>query len=170
MKLTIESKELDAHNLLIIGQEEDKTFCVVDPAMKLEDAFRLLHTLSLHLLNSYTIAANGGQLPKDPTEEQLQKFTAIKVQLYDMYDIAVSSVLENYAPEFELRPDVTADAIAKVEEDIVKEKYSHLSPKEKQEANQNIQKVKKSILKAKTKSKSTAKTAEEIKADALSKM
>jgi len=164
MKLKIESRDVNASNLIAIGQEDGKTFCVVDPGTTLDVAFQMLHTLSLHLLNSYTIAANGGQLPKNPTEEQSKKFIAIKEQLYDMYNIAVSSVLEHYAPEFELRPDITADAIAKEEEKIVKEKYSHLSPSEKQQAHRNIQKFKKDLLIQKSRSK--AKTPEEIKADA----
>lgn len=170
MKLRIENKDIETSNLIAIGQEDGKTFCIVDPTTTLDTAFQLLHTLSLHLLNAYTISANEGELPKDPTEEQLNKFIAIKTQLYDMYNMAASSVLELYAPEFELRPDLTADAIAKAESDIVKEKYSHLSAAEKQQAHENIQKVKKEILKAKAKSSSTVKTAEEIKADALSKM
>ena len=169
MKIKIESRDIDATNLLAIGQESGKTFCVVDPATTLDTAFQLLHTLSLHVLNAYTIAANGGQLPEKPTEEQLKKFTAIKSQMYDMYNLAVSSVLEHYAPEFELRPDVTADAIAKAEKEIVKEKYSHLSSQEKQQANRNIQKIKKALLQQKSR-QSKAKTEEEIKADALSKM
>lgn len=167
MKLKIENRDIDASNLIAIGQEDDKTFCVISPTLNLETAFQLLHTLSLHLLNAYTISANGGQLPAKPTEEESNKFIAIKAQLYDMYNLAVSSVLEHYAPEFELRPDVTADAIAKAEEEIVKEKYRHLSPREKQEANQNIQKFKKDLLKQKA--RSTAKTEKEIR-DAANKV
>lgn len=168
MKLKIESKDIDANGLIAIGQEGNNTFCVIDPTLNLEKAFQLLHTLSLHMLNAYTISANGGQLPEKPTKEQLNKFISIKAQLYDMYNLAVSSVLEHYAPEFELRPDITADAIAKEEERIVKEKYKHLTSNEKQEANKNIQKLKKELLKQKMRSK--AKTAEEIKEDATKKM
>ena len=167
MKLKVENRDIDATTLLAIGQEKDKTFCIISPNLDLNMAFQLLHTLSLHLLNAYTIAANQGQLPEKPTKEQLNKFIAIKQDIYDMYNLAVSSVLEHYAPEFELRPDVTADAIAKAEEDIVKEKYSHLSPQEKQEANKNIQKFKKDLLIKK--SRSTAKTEKEIK-DAANKV
>lgn len=167
MKLKIENRDIDATNLIAIGQEDGKTFCIISPTLDLNTAFQLLHTVSLHLLNAYTISANGGQLPEKPTKEQLNKFIGIKSQMYDMYNLAVSSVLEHYAPEFELRPDITADAIAKEEERIVKEKYKHLTSKEKQEANQNIQKFKKDLLKQKMSSK--AKTAEEIK-DAANKV
>ena len=167
MKLKIEQRDIDATNLIAIGQENDKTFCIISPTLDLNTAFQLLHTLSLHLLNAYTISANGGQLPEKPTEEQLNKFTSIKTQMYDMYNLAVSSVLEHYAPEFELRPDITADAIANEEERIVKEKYRHLTSKQKQEANQNIQKFKKDLLKKKMSSK--AKTEQEIK-DAANKV
>ena len=167
MKLKIENRDVDAKHLIAIGQEDDKTFCIISPELTLDLAFQMLHTLSLHMLNAYTISANGGQLPENPTEEESNKFISIKSQLYDMYNLAVSSVLEHYAPEFELRPDITADAIAQTEEKIVKEKYSHLSPQEKQEANENIQKFKKYLLKEKMK-KSNAKTVEEIKKAATS--
>ena len=169
MKIKIENREVDASNLLAIGQENNKTFCIVDPTTTLDVMFQELHTLSLHLLNAYTIAANGGPLPENPTEEQLKKFISIKSQLYDDYNLAVSSVLEHYAPEFELRPDITADAIAKAEKEIVNEKYRHLNRHEKQQANRNIQKIQKALLQQKSR-QSNAKTAEEIKADALSKM
>ena len=169
MKIKIENREVDASNLLAIGQENNKTFCIVDPTTTLDVMFQELHTLSLHLLNAYTIAANGGPLPENPTEEQLKKFISIKSQLYDDYNLAVSSVLEHYAPEFELRPDITADAIAKAEKEIVNEKYRHLNRHEKQQANRNIQKIQKALLQQKSR-QSKAKTEEEIKADALSKM
>ena len=168
MKLKIENREVDASNLLAIGQEDGKVFCVVDPNTTLDVMFQELHTLSLHLLNAYTIAANGGKLPEKPSKEELDKFTAIKKFMYDNYNMAVSSVLENYAPEFELRPDITADAIAKAEKEIVDEKYRHLNRHEKQQANKNIQKLKKDMLKEKFRSK--AKTPEEIKEDAIKKM
>lgn len=169
MKLKVENRDIDAKHLIAIGQEADsaQAFCIISPELDLQTAFQMLHTLSLHMLNAYTISANGEQLPENPTEEQMDKLIAIKSQLYDMYNLAVSSVLEHYAPEFELRPDITADAIANEEERIVKEKYSHLSPSEKQEANQNIQKFKKDLLKEKMK-KSNAKTVEEIKKAATS--
>lgn len=164
MKLKIETKELETKNLIAIGQnkEDGNTFCVIDPATTLEMAFQLLHTLSLHLLNAYTISANGGQLPDNPTKEQYDKLIAIKSNLYDTYNLAVSSVLEHYAPEFELRPDITADAIAKAEENIVKEKYSHLSAKEKQEANKRIQKFKNQLLKEKAAKKETNNETNEV--------
>lgn len=155
MKLKVETKELETKNLIAIGQDKENgnTFCIIDPQTNLEMAFQLLHTLSLHILNAYTISANGGQLPENPTEEETNKLIAIKTQLYDTYNLAVSSVLEHYAPEFELRPDITADAIAQAEEKIVKEKYKHLSSKEKQQANQRIQKFKNQLLKEKASSK-----------------
>lgn len=167
MKVRFETKDIDATNVIAVGQENDKTFCVISPNLDLGTAFQLLHTLSLHMLNAYTISANGGQLPEKPKEEELKKFIAIKQELYEMYNLAVSSVLEHYAPEFELRPDVTADAIANEEERIVKEKYKHLTKEEKMEANKNIQKFKKDLLKKKMSSK--AKTAKEIE-DAAKKV
>ena len=162
MKLKVETKELETKNLIAIGQDSanGNTFCIIDPQTNLEMAFQLLHTLSLHILNAYTISANGGPLPDKPTKEEYNKLIAIKTQLYDTYNLAVSSVLEHYAPEFELRPDITADAIAHEEERIVKEKYKHLSPEEKQQAHKNIQKFRNQLLKEKAAKKENNETNE----------
>lgn len=163
MKIRIESKDLDVKDLLCIGLQDDEScFCTISPTLTLDVAMRLLHTLSLHILQAYTISANGGTLPDTPTEEQTNKLIAIKSQIYDMYNEAASSVLELYAPEFELRPDVTTEAIKKAEADVIKKRYKHLSPEDKRQANANLHKLKKQLLKDKAASKSKAKTAEEI--------
>lgn len=47
------------------------------------------------------------------------KDEAIKEDLYDMYNQAASAFLTAFAPEIELRPDLTAEAILKAENEIL---------------------------------------------------
>ncbi len=154
MKIKIESQEVDAKQFICVGKEsdkDDKCFITIAPGTTVADAFRLLHTLSLQMLNNYTVAANGGQLPEAPTKEQLAKFVSIKQQLYSMYNDAVSSVLQLYAPEFELRPDVTAEAIMRAENDIINERYNKLNREQRRAAHKNYKTQVKKIQKDKIK-------------------
>lgn len=52
--------------------------------------------------------------PKDKQEEA-------KGTIYDMVNVAASRVLEQFAPEYELRPNLTAQAILEAENKIIKE-------------------------------------------------
>jgi hypothetical protein len=149
MKLKIESKDIDATSLIAVGQEKDKTFCVISPELTYNTAIQLLHTISLHILNAYTIAANGGPLSDKPTKAEMDKFIAIKSQIYDQYNLAASSILETYAPEFELRPDVTTEAIQREENKVISERYKALPKQLKAAAKKRQQKLKEQLLKDK---------------------
>lgn len=46
--------------------------------------------------------------------------------IYDDMNHAFSKVLDLYDPELELRPDITAEAILKMENQLVEEKYANL--------------------------------------------
>lgn len=168
MKIKIESKELEVDQLLCIGRtdkESDKCFVTVAPGTTIADAFQLLHTLSLQLLNNYTVAANEGQLPANPTKEQLAKFVSIKQQLYSMYNEAVSSVLQLYAPEFELRPDVTTEAIMRAEEEVVNERYNKMNREQRRAAHQEFTRHVKKIQKDKAKFDKKLEAENKIKLD-----
>lgn len=60
-----------------------------------------------------------GRVPEEDKE-------AIKEDLYDKYNYAASNILEMFAPEFELREDLTAEAILKAENEIIEKKYDEL--------------------------------------------
>lgn len=51
---------------------------------------------------------------------------AVKEDLYDKYNAAASNVLELFGPEFELRPDLTTQAILKAENEIIETEYEKL--------------------------------------------
>ena len=43
-------------------------------------------------------------------------------ELYDMYNLAASAFLKAFAPELELRPDLTEEAILRAENEILEER------------------------------------------------
>ena len=67
--------------------------------------------------------AQQDNVDKDPklSDEFKKKF---KEDLYDSFNQAASSVLQLFAPEFELRPDLTADAILAAENAIMDQKIA----------------------------------------------
>lgn len=46
----------------------------------------------------------------------------VRGELYDMYNLAASAFLKAFAPDLELRPDLTEEAIMRAENEILKEK------------------------------------------------
>ena len=55
------------------------------------------------------------------SDAQPEKAEEVKRELYDLVNIGASNVLKKFAPEFELRPDLTAEAIMKAENEILDE-------------------------------------------------
>lgn len=102
-----------------------------DPTVLLD----MLSTVSLHLLQK-TIEMleedwriyedKVSQLPKNErtkavVDDAPPMVSEMKKALYDHYNFSASKVLELFAPEFELRPDLTAEAILKAENEILME-------------------------------------------------
>lgn len=131
--------------LAIVNADESSANILITPTTSFSDAIQMLSTLTLHILNSYTLAANEGQLPEKPTKEQYNRFMAIKEQIYQAYNEAASSVLQLYAPEFELRPDVTAEAIQRVEEEIINERFNKLNREQRRSKRKVVSDAKKRI-------------------------
>jgi len=55
-----------------------------------------------------------------PTEAQPQ----IKAQMYDLMNEKFSALLEHFAPEFELRPTLTEEALLQAENQVLEDKLS----------------------------------------------
>lgn len=71
---------------------------------------------------------------------QLNLFNALveqgasKAELYDTYNEAASAFLATFAPEIEKRPDLTAEAIMKAENELLAQKankVAHMTPKQR---------------------------------------
>lgn len=134
----------DDKAIAVMLAEEEKANVLVTPKTTFAEALQLISTATLHVLNSYLIAASG-QLPEEPTEEESAKFVAIKKQIYQAYNEAASSILELFAPEFELRPDLTTEAIQKAEEELINEKFNKLTAKQKKAKDKIVKEAKKKL-------------------------
>jgi hypothetical protein len=64
---------------------------------------------------------------------------AVKEEMYDMFNIGASNVLQEFAPDIEARPDLTTEAIMKAEDEIMEEKIHQMSVDEIAEANKAIE-------------------------------
>jgi hypothetical protein len=78
--------------------------------MSLEDLIQVTMTGLLGGMNECLKAA------KDANEEM-----QLKEYIYDRFNVAASRTLEIFAPEIEMRPSLTADAIRKVENELLME-------------------------------------------------
>jgi hypothetical protein len=134
----------DDKAIAVMLAKDDKANVLVTPKTTFSEALQLISTATLHILNSYLIAA-AGQLPEEPTEEESAKFVAIKKQIYQAYNEAASSILELYAPEFELRPDLTTEAIQKAEEELINERFNKLTAKQKKAKDKIVKEAKKKL-------------------------
>lgn len=74
-----------------------------------DDLLSVAMTLCLGAMNDVTENA-----PEGSKEE-------CKGALYDLFNVAASKVLQNFAPEMELRPNLTAQAIMEAENRIIME-------------------------------------------------
>lgn len=79
----------------------------------LEDMIQVTMTGLLGAMNTLVKAAKS-----DEEREQLKGY------IYDRFNIAASRTLEMFAPELELRPSLTTDAIIKAENDLLKEEIA----------------------------------------------
>ncbi len=58
------------------------------------------------------------------TDEEERERT--RGELYDMYNLAASVFLKAFAPDLELRPDLTEEAILRAENEILKERAADI--------------------------------------------
>lgn len=86
----------------------------------LPDFIQVVQTGILYALNSFLESADNKEQAKE--------------ELYNLYNTACSNTLHYFAPEFDLRPGLTAEAILRAENDIINEKYRAIKKKEKANA------------------------------------
>lgn len=90
----------------------------ITPGMYFPEFMQLMASTELQMMRGLYESI---QADKDATDEQKEQF---KHDLYDAYNQAASSVLALFAPELELRPDLTAEAILRAENEILDEKIA----------------------------------------------
>ena len=107
----------------------------IDPTLTATEAFQLIGTLSLHLLNAYYENAKSQILstitpPQVPTKEQEAALLGIKQSMYDAFDSLVSNVLSQFYPEAP-NLEIEDEAILELTNKKIEERYNQLSDEEK---------------------------------------
>lgn len=134
---------------LTIGfTDTEEVGLTITPELNFMEAMQLYTTLGLHILNSYTKAAFT-QLEDNPnlktTKDKANAEIGIKESMYDVFNQGASNVLSMFYPDKEMRPDLTFEAIQKMENQIIEEKFKNLPPKER---DQRLAAIRKSRLQA----------------------
>jgi len=92
------------------------------PTLTLADFLQVISTGILQAMNSIVAAA-----PEDQR-------TQIKEELYDMYNAAASNTLNYFAPEIEMRPHLTTQAILEAENNIINRQYEKIANRKQRRA------------------------------------
>ena len=85
------------------------------PTLTLADFLQVISTGILQAMNSIVAAAPVDQRPQ------------VKEDLYDMYNAAASNTLNYFAPEIEMRPHLTTQAILEAENNIINRQYEKIA-------------------------------------------
>jgi hypothetical protein len=84
-----------------------------DKSLNIADLIQVISTGILCAMQSIVSSA--------PEAERQQ----VKEELYDMYNAAASNTLSYFAPDIEMRPHLTAQAILDAEDAIINKEYNH---------------------------------------------
>lgn len=111
--------------------DQDKCGIKVSPNLEASEAFRLIGTLTLHLLNAYTDVATAQLKTSNlKSKEKDAAITGIKESMYDAVDSIFSNVLAQFYPD---APNLSLEdeAILELTNKKIEERYNALSEKEK---------------------------------------
>lgn len=146
---------------MTIGLKDDKAAVNIAPSLTAAEAYLLLGTLALHLLNSYykvattTLNINHNSSTKlTPKNAKLSAselnsaIKGIKDSMYDAMDSVFSNVLSQFMPEHP-RYTLEDEAIIELTNQKIEEEYNKLSDKDKeayrQTYNQTLSKLKEQV-------------------------
>ena len=104
--------EIMKDNKLTIEIRNGETSIGTESPISILDLLELTLQLQLQAMESF--------IEKIPEEDK----AAVKADLYDKYNEGASALLSVFAPELELREDLTAEAILKAENEIIEAKYA----------------------------------------------
>ena len=108
--------------------EDDQCGVQVSPDMMASEAFQLVGTLALHLLNSYYQVAIA-QLSNLSQDELNAAYTGIKESMYDAMDTLFSNILAEFYPSAP-KLSIEDEAILELTNKLIEERYDQLSPEE----------------------------------------
>ena len=140
----------------IPDDKPDKCGIQISPELTCTEAFQMLGTLALHMLNAYTAVAtsalnqnhNSGSTPsasKLSTDAELRAATTgIKESMYDAMNSVFSTVLQNYYPDA-AKFQIEDEAILQLTNDLIEERYNKLTPAEQKAYSKAYQTLKASV-------------------------
>lgn len=99
-------------NQVYINIKDDKVKLSMKHPLSLPDFLQVVQTGLLTALNSFLESADNKEKAKQ--------------ELFDLYNTACSNTLHYFAPEYDLHPDLTAQAILRAENEIIDEEYRKL--------------------------------------------
>lgn len=103
--------EFLADNKIVFEIKDGQLTLSYKKAIPVTDFLQIVQTGILSTLNQVVAAS----------KEEIR--TQVKEDLYDMYNAAASSTLNFFAPEIEMRPHLTAQAILEAENKIIERQY-----------------------------------------------
>lgn len=104
--------------------EDGKVKTQIDTPIAIDDLMPVLFTVQLSYMRQFMKQVEeSGEL----SSEQIQ---GLKEDLYDKYNAGASNVLYLFAPDEELRPDLTVEAMKQAEDQFM---YNQLNRKERRE-------------------------------------
>lgn len=151
-------KLIHAEDHIILANTPDGMQIHVNPDADIDTLYKMIFTFLPHLME------NSATLSPDATEEEKLKQRTL---VYDYVNILVSSLLKNFIPDKELRPDLTEEAILKMENQLLDESYAAASEEQKAEIHSSIEDAKDSLLRKKKDSSSEPVVEQVIKEDSV---
>lgn len=133
---------------MTIGLTEDgKAGINISPNLDAAIAFRLLGTLTLHLLNAYYTVATHNTTQTQLSKEEQEAFSlGIKESMYDAVDSVISNALNIFYPE---NPALSLEdeAILELVNKKIEERYDSLTDEEKEAYAKAIDEIRCSLQK-----------------------
>ncbi len=151
-------KLIHAEDHIVLANSENGLQIHVNPDANIETLYKMIFTFLPHLME------NSARLPESATDEEKAKQ---REAIYDYVNILVSSLLKNFMPDKELRPDLTEEAILKMENQLLDEAYAASTPEMKAEVHSSIEDAKDSLLRKKKDSSSESVVEQEKKEDSV---
>ena len=102
--------------------EDNKIKTQIDTPMAIDDLMPILFTVQLSYMRQFMKQVESSE---DLSSEQIQ---SLKEDLYDKYNAGASNVLYLFAPDEELRPDLTVEAMRYAEDQFM---YNQLNRKDR---------------------------------------
>jgi len=97
---------------MTIKQTQQNGFTLKTQApMSLDESMEMIMTAALAIMNDFA-----SKVPDNDTGDRLK----VKEALYDNFNEAASTVLSQFMPDKELRPDLTEEAIKNMENEIMR--------------------------------------------------